>query len=175
MQLYRKWSGLRLEIVQYCKENHISEKDFRFLGMYEWENVYDRILESFVDAEYAKEHGLYWSNTENGFWKHINRIYRFQEGAENNAGYEWVESLSEIVKCEKVYLLLEEDNQHIKYWVAECSPFIVPLIINEAIEATDYYITDKKFHWLITGNHHDVVQFIGTGLDADIIKSVCSK
>lgn len=75
----------------------------------------------------------------------------------------------------RVYLFLEEDGQCAKYWIAECSPAIVHLIINEALEPIDYYITDKKFNWLITENHHDFVQFIGKGLDVEIIKAVCTK
>ncbi len=175
MQLYNKWNGLRLDIVKYCKENNISKYDFRFLGIYEWQNVYYNVLKHFVKESYSIKNGLYWSNIENGFKEYINKIYVFQEGIKNNAGYEWLERLSEIVKCEKVYILIEEDNQNTKYWVAECKPSVVHLIINEAIEPTDYYITDKKFNWLITENHHDIVQFIGEGLDADIIKAVCLK
>lgn len=175
MQEYHKWSGLRLEIVKYCQKNHISENDFRLLGIYEWEGVYDSVLEHFVDERYARDYGLYWSNVENGFQKNINRIYGFPEGVGNNASYEWMEKLPEIVKCEKVYLLLEEDKQCAKYWIAECNPAVVHLIINDALEPIDYYITDKKFHWLITENHHDFVQFIGEGLDVETIKAVCTK
>lgn len=79
------------------------------------------------------------------------------------------------MKCEKVYLLLEEDKQRTKYWIAECNPAVIHLIINEALEMIDYYIVDKKFNWLITENHHDLVQFIGNGLDAETIKTVCVK
>ncbi len=78
MQIVKKWDGLRAEIAKYCKEHKISKKEFRFLGMYEWE---------------------------------------------------------------KVYLLLEDDSN--KYWVAECSP--------------------------------DVIQFLGKGLDVEVIKAVCKK
>lgn len=170
-----KWIGLRSEVTEYCKENKISENDFMFLGIYEWKNVYSKVLEHFVDERYARNHGLYWSNTEDGFKRNIERIYSFREGVENHVSYEWIEKLPEIAKCEKVYLLLEEDKQHTKYWIAECSTKIVHAIINEAIYPTDYYITDKKFNWLITENHHDIVQFIGTGLDLGVIKTVCTK
>ena len=173
MQMYNKWKGLRLEITQYCQENNILENDFRFLGIYEWQNVYDRLLKKFVEERYAKEYGLDWSNIRGGFRKDIDRIYTFQGGYENNASYEWIEKLSEIVKCETVYLFLEERKQKAKYWIAECTPSVVYRIID--VNPTDYYITNKKFDWLITENHHDIVQFIGKGLDVDIIKTVCTK
>ena len=175
MQMYNKWTGLRLEITQYCQENNIFENDFRFLGIYEWQNVYDRLLKNFVEERYAEKYGLYWSNIRAGFQKDIDKIYTFTVGSENNVSYEWIEKLSEIVKCETVYLFLEEEKQAAKYWIAECNPSIVHLIINDAIYPTDYYITNKKFDWLITENHHDIVQFIGKGLDVDIIKTVCTK
>ena len=173
MKIFNKWTGLRLEITQYCQENNISANDFRFLGIYEWQNAYDRLLKKFVEERYAKEYGLHWSNISGAFREDVDRIYTFQEGYENNASYEWIEKLSEIVKCETVYLFLEESKQAAKYWIAECNSAVVHLIID--VNPTDYYITNKKFDWLITEDHHDIVQFIGKGLDADIIKSVCTK
>jgi hypothetical protein len=172
MQALHKWDGLRLEIEQYCQENRISKDDFRFLGIYEWQNVYDKVLEHFIDEQYARRNGLYWANVNGGFKHDVSGIYVFQVGVNNNLSYEWIERLPEIVKCDKVYLLLEEDSQ--KYWIAECSPSVVCLIINEAIGHIDYYITNKKYNWLISENHHDIVQFIGEGLDADTIKKVCT-
>ena len=173
MQIYHEWRGLRLEVVEYCKENKISENDFKFMNIYKWKNIYDNVVKNFVDDRYARNHGLHWANTENGFQKNIDEIYAFQVGVKNNASYDWIERLPEIVKCEKVYLILEEKKQRVKYWIAECSPTIVHLIINEALWPVDYYITDMKFNWLITENHHEIVQFIGKGLDMDLIKTIC--
>lgn len=172
MQALHKWNGLRLEITLYCQKKRISQDDFCFLGIHEWQNVYDKVLEHFVDEQYARRNGLYWANTNGGFRQDIPRIYVFQEGVSNNLSYEWIEKLPEIVKCDKVYLLLEEGSQ--KYWIAECSPSVVCLIINEAMGHIDYYITDKKYNWLISANHHDIVQFIGDGLETNVIEKVCT-
>ena len=173
MQIYRKWTGLRLEVAEYITKNNISKEDFRFLGIYEWQNIYDKVLEHFVDEQYARKCGLHWSNIENGFQKNIDTIYTF--AYKDNDSYKWMERLPEIIKCEKVYLLLEEDKQRTKYWIVECGPAIIDLIVNDTYSVEDYYITDKKFNWLITENHHEVVQFIGKGLDLEIIKDVCEK
>lgn len=110
MQELHKWEGLRLEITEYCRDNQISQEYFRFLGIYEWQNVYDKVLEYFVDSQYARKIGLYWANVNGGFRQDIQRIYGFREGIDNNLSYEWIEKLPEIVNCEKVYLLLEEDS-----------------------------------------------------------------
>ncbi len=173
MQKSHNWKGMRLEIAEYCRDNNISEQDFRLLDIYEWQNIYERVLEHFVDERYARNNGLYWANINCGFKDEIHIIFEFQEGIGNNLSYEWIEKLPEIVKCDKVYLLLEESSQ--KYWIAECNPAIVYLIINEAIGWTDYYITDKKYNWLITENHHDLVQFLGVGLDKNTIEKLCTK
>lgn len=172
MQALHKWKGLRLEIAEYCRDNQISQDDFRFLGIYEWQNVYNKVLDKFVDAQYARKNGLYWANIKGGFRKEIEVVYAFQEGVGNNVSYEWIERLSEIVGGENVYLLLEENRN--KYWIAECSPTVVGKIINEAIGHKDYYITDKKYNWLISENHHDIVQFLGNGLELQLITTVCT-
>lgn len=175
MRVNHKWTSLRLEVVEYISKNKISEKDFRFLGIYEWQNIYHKIVNHFVDEQYARRTGMHWANTMNGFRKDINRIYAF--AYRDNNSYKWMEKLPEIVKCEKVYLLLEDDEvPNDKYWIAECNPSIIDLIINDAVSLLeDYYITDKKFNWLITENHHEVVQFIGSGLDLETIKNVCTE
>lgn len=172
MQALHKWTGLRREIAEYCRDNQITQENFRFLGIYEWQNVYAKVLEKFVDEQYARKNGLYWANTSGGFREDIKKVYFFQEGAGNNISYEWIERLSEIVKCEKVYLLLEEAGD--KYWIAECSPSVVGKIVNEAIWHIDYYITDKKYNWLISENHHDIVQFLGDGLNENLISEICT-
>ena len=165
-----KWTDLRLELSQFCKENNISENDFRFLGIYEWENVYKNMLKHFVDEMYARKYGIHWANIDGGFKKDINKIYSFQMGVDNNKSYEWIEEFPKLVKDEKVYLFLEGDY---KYWVAECSSAIVQYIVYEL--ADDYYITDKKFNWLITENHHEIITFIGNGIDMEVIKEACQK
>ena len=43
MQLFHDRKGLRLELAEYVRDNNISEDEFRFLGIYEWQDVYDVI------------------------------------------------------------------------------------------------------------------------------------
>lgn len=171
MHLFHKWTGFRRELAEYMTEHRISENDFRFLGIYEWQNIYDKVLQNFVDGQYAKDYGLHWSNIENGFRKDVDKIYDFTY--QNEDSYKWLEKLPEIVKCDKVYILLEDDERHAKYWIAECSPAVIDLVINDTYSVGDYYITDKKFNWLITENHHGIVDIIGKGLDLKIIENIC--
>ena len=166
----RNWNGIRATVAEYCKDNNISDSDFRFLNLFEWQNIYNNVLDTFLDYQYAKYNGLYWSNVENGFKKSITRLFCFQEGAKGYPSYEWIMKLPQIIGSDTVYLLLEESSN--KYWIAECNPGVIHQIINEALYPLDFYITDKKYNWIITKNHHDIVQFLGQGLDEQEIRSV---
>ncbi len=170
--MIHNWTGFRREVAEYMAQHNIPEDDFRFLGIYEWQNVYGKVLEHFVDGQYARGCGLHWANIENGFRKDIERIYDFAHHKED--AWKWLKRLPEIVPCEKVYLFLEDDGwQRPKYWIAECRPNIVHLVMNDTYLSADYYITDKKFNWLITENHHEIVHIIGIGLDVEVIKDIC--
>ena len=172
MMKRHNWTGIRADVAEYCQAHKIQNDDFRFLNLYEWEGIYKKVLETFVDYDYARYNGLYWSNINNGFKKSIKDVFYFQEGAPGFPSYEWLEKFPQIVGSDKVYLLLEESYRY-RYWIAECSPEVVPLIINDALEYfIDYYIVDKKFTWLVTENHHEIVQFIGDGLDGEKIKKI---
>lgn len=165
-----RWTGIRLEISEYCRNHHIPENDFRFLGMTEWQNVYEKVLDTFVDGQYARRNGLHWANVEGGF-KEVTE-YSFRLGTNGKLGYEWLEKISEIVLCDRVYLLLEENGMHAKYWIAECNLKVINCIINDTLTLGDYFIVDKKYKWLITENHHEVVQFIGSVFDGGNIDKI---
>ena len=168
-----EWHGARGEIAKYCRDNNIPKTRIRLLGIAQWQNVYKKVLDSFVDHSYSHLNGLHWANTNNGFRSDVDMVFAFREGLQDTASYEWIERLPEIVGEQKVYLLVEENSE--KYCVCECDSSAVHLVINEAIYPSDYYITDKMFNWLISENHHDVVLFLGNGLDEEKIRSVCCK
>lgn len=88
----------------------------------------------------------------------------------SNASYEWLGKLLEITGNKKVYILLEEKKQRARYWIAVCSTAVVHQVVNYSLYLSDYYITDKRVNWLITRNHHDIVQFIGKDLELCTIK-----
>ena len=99
----RNWNGIRAAVAEYCKDNNISDSDFRFLNLFEWQNIYNNVLDTFLDYKYAKYNGLYWSNVENGFKKSITRLFCFQEGAKDYPSYEWIMKLPQIIGSDMVY------------------------------------------------------------------------
>lgn len=76
----------------------------------------------------------------------------------------WVAKLPLILpKNEKfVYVLFEDaKNFQSKYWIFEmCVPELI-CIIGEVNGLDDFYIVSKKFEWLISECHEDIVSFVG--------------
>ncbi len=75
----------------------------------------------------------------------------------------WFENLNKIIPNPKntVYVLFEEiGRQRPKYWVFEMYLEELNVILSESI-VNDYYIISKKYDWLISENHHNIVSFVG--------------
>lgn len=80
----------------------------------------------------------------------------------------WVARLPQILpEREKfVYALFEDrKNYQPKYWVYEMGIPELICIIAEVYGLNDFYIVSKKFEWLISECHEDVVSFVGDSLD----------
>lgn len=157
--IWNEYKGLlRKEVQSYCKNNFIEDEEFHFLSIYQWQNVYDKILENFADYKWALHNGLHWLNT-NGICKK-NMCYAF----DSREQWDWILKLSDILDNadEMLYLALEEGSgQKSKFWIAEGKPEIIAKLLCEGLFEDDYYIVDKKYRWMITRNHHGVVLFVG--------------
>lgn len=67
--------------------------------------------------------------------------------------------------------LLRATCTHTFAWL-NCNQVIAELLYEEVHCGCDYYIVDKKYNWLVTCNHHDIIQFIGDGLDMKKIEDM---
>ena len=155
--IFNKYKGyLRAEVQRYCRENSIKEEEFHFLSLNQWQNVYDKVLDNFVDYKYSHYNGLHWFNT-NGVGKKGFYVYDSRED------WDWVLKLPEIVgdSEEMLYLLLEEGGMKSKFWIAEGKADIIARLLYEGLFNDDYYIVHKKYNWMITRNHHEMICFIG--------------
>ena len=153
---FNQYKGeLRQEIQTYCRENNISKEDFHFLPINNWENVYKKIVDSFVDYEWAKHSELHWANTNGGLKKEV--IYAF----DSYETWEWVLKLPEFLegKYDKLYYVVEDWGD--KFWISEGTPEVIAQLLYEEMYDDDYFIIDTKFHWMITCNHHCIVLFVG--------------
>lgn len=59
--------GLRIAVQRFCQQNRIDEETFRFLSIYQWEDVYRKVIENFVDKSRGYQAGLHWLNTNGVF------------------------------------------------------------------------------------------------------------
>ncbi len=150
---------IRNEIERVIKDNHIDRSNCFECSKTTYNSIIKKVEQVFV------LHGgnIHWSNMGNGFnpkW-----MCRTKNISEDRM---WVTKLPSIIpKSERfVYVLFEDcKNFEPKYWVYEmCIPELI-CIIGEVYGLNDFYIVSKKFDWLISECHEDVVSFVGNSLN----------
>lgn len=80
----------------------------------------------------------------------------------------WVTKLPKIIpESEKLVYVLFEGAKTFqpKYWVYEMGIPELICIIGEVYCLDDFYIVSKKFNWLISECHEEVVSFVGSPLN----------
>ena len=84
---------------------------------------------------------------------------------------DWILNLREFVENsdKQAYYLVEEGN---KFWIFEGTLNRISEMIYKEFFLQDYYIVDKKYQWMITCNHHEMVFFVGSGLRMDNIEKL---
>ena len=92
----------------------------------------NRFLREVVVTKYVGgSYIIRFKDTGGGIRVHESRLFQTEEetekrlGTDGKLGYEWLEKLPEIVGCDRVYLLLEENGMQAKYWIAECNPKVI--------------------------------------------------
>lgn len=169
-----KWNNyegsLRIAVQRFCQQNRIDEETFRFLSIYQWEDVYRKVIEYFVDKSRGYQAGLHWLNT-NGVFREDKEIRAVFDSRDS---WDWILELPELVVegKEKAYLLLEDGGQRPKFWIGEGTLDGIARILEEGLYNSDYYIVDKKYRWMVTCNHHGGVLFVGDGLNMDKIEDL---
>lgn len=119
-----------------------------------------------IEKTFVKNAGsLHWSNIQCRFNSSftINKQY-----IGNNVL--WYRRLDRIIPDTLHYVLFEDkENYHPKYWVYEMFPNEIITVINESEGLKDFYIVSKKFKWLISECHEDIVFFVGDEIDISLI------
>lgn len=158
----------RIDIQKYCQAHNIGNDKFHFVSIYNWQDIYNKVVENFVDKTRNYNPDLHWLNTNGTFQKDKTIQYAFDSRNQWN----WVLKIPTFVEnCDDTaYLLIEGDST--KYWIAEGDLKTISEIIYNELFYGDYYIVDKKYHWMITYNHEEIVLFIGDGLRMNEIEKL---
>ena len=146
---------IRSEIERVIKKNHIERSRCFECSKITYSAIIKKIEQIFV----LNGGNIHWSNMGHGFNPKLS--CRIQNISEDRM---WVAKLPLILpKNEKfVYVLFEDaKNFQSKYWIFEmCVPELI-CIIGEVNGLDDFYIVSKKFEWLISECHEDIVSFVG--------------
>lgn len=155
---------IRNEIERVIKENHLERANCFECSKTTYGSIIKRIEQTFV----FHSGNIHWSNMGrfNPKW-----ICRTQNISEDRM---WFTKLPDIIpKNERLVYVLFEDTKNFepKYWIYEmCIPELI-CIISEVYGLDDFYIVSKKFEWLISECHEDIVSFVGNSLNLSCFES----
>lgn len=155
-------------IEQTIKEQNIDRKRFFEVSKQNYKNLIYKIEETFVQQNSKNHRTIHWANmgyfNENIDW--IGKSIRNMPL--------WYHLLPKIVLSPEkpIYVLFEDTKAYQpKYWLYEA--FIPELItILDKSYYFDYYIVSKKFDWLISENHEQIVCFVGNNLKTSVLKEI---
>lgn len=153
---------MRETIENIIKDFHLDRSRIFEVSHLKYADIIKRIEKRFV----LNGGALHWSNIQNRFNPSINVRSQY---IGNNMG--WYQMLDNIIPDTLHYVLFEDSrNFRPKYWVYEMYPNEIITVINES-NPGDFYIVSKKFEWLISECHEDVVYFLGEGIDISMIQT----
>ena len=141
------------KVLESVRELEITSEAFRQVSPNQWESILKSIFEEFATT----------SNTSaTWLWENLKKQgVRFQ--TENSLNY--IVSLFEPET--NVWILFEDwdrTKRNGNYWLFEGNYGTTIDVLNN-MHGLEYYIVDKKMHWMIIENHHDIL--IGVGKPAE--------
>ena len=152
---------IRDEIEQIVKENRIDRSRFFEVSKQSYNQIKGNIEKVFVDKSKNRNKDIHWVNMGN-----YNTKLRCVCVAMEDWSSWKAELISIIPSTDSVYVLFEDSkNYEPKYWLYESYINELIFILGEINGLDDFYIVSKKYDWLISLNHHDVVSYIGNGLN----------
>ena len=151
--------SIRDEIERVIKENHLERSKCFECSKITYRAILKKIEQTFV------LHGgdIHWSNMGRGFNPKL--PCEIKDTSDDSM---WVTKLPMILSDseELVYVLFEDSkNYQPKYWLYEMYIPELVCVIGEVCGLDDFYIVSKKFEWLISECHEDIVSFVGSSLN----------
>lgn len=157
------------EIQKQCS---ISKERFHKVKGYRWPGIYQNITEKFADKTKVWKNGLHWANTNGYSPKSMKNLL----GCYPVDHVTWFQQLPQVIPQEEmVYFLIDCGSDWYggeEFWIFEgYVPELIKalMLLNQTfwldLGWRDYYLVSKKYKWIIGFNHHDVVSFVGEGID----------
>ena len=160
----REIMGYQRDEIEKCiKKFNVDRNRFYEVSKHSHKQIIKQIEDAFVDKSNRWSKDIHWSNM--GYYRPDLKC--FMKTMDN---WNWVNRLSEIIPslCTSVYVLFEDaETYESKYWLYEAYISELITILNESALWGDFYIVSKKYEWLISLNHHDVISCIGGSLRLD--------
>ena len=156
--------NIRDEIELTIKTCNINRLRFFEVAKQSYQDVLDRITDHFVDKTSDWKNDIHWANM--GYYKPELRIQYYNLDKENISRDDFRRKLLFIVPTVKypVWFLVEGTKNYThKYWVYEGYVPEISMILNET-SFNDFYIVSKKYEWLISINHHNILSLVGENL-----------
>lgn len=153
---------IRDDIEHVIKELNMDRSRIFEVSKIKYADIIRRIEHTFV-LDYGNIH---WSNMGNGFQQQISCHY-----VDIHNYPLWYHHLSDIVPHSEapVYVLFEDTkNYEPKYWLYEMWITEFIMLVDE-LNPDDFYLVSKKYDWLISENHEEVVSFVGNDLKYEVL------
>lgn len=150
--LSKEWTDLRSYIERARKDLPIKVEEFRELKIGEWESIQKNIYYAFLfqRRQETKRSWLY-----NDF-----KLEDYAIGCKSDP-YERLNLL--IDEGELVYFIVNETvNEQTKYWYYEGKINSIIAVIGETVGLDEYYLSSKKYDWLLCTSHHEILIGVGT-------------
>lgn len=147
----------RDEIESFIKEKNIDRTKFFEVSKHSYEQIIKKIESAFVDNTKNWNAGIHWANM--GYYRPELKCVSTAVADDS-----WILGLSEVIGNSElvVYVLFEDTKAYAaKYWLYEAYLDELIVVLHECPLWGDFYIVSKKFDWLISLNHHDIVSYVG--------------
>ena len=152
---------VRSEIEQAIKEYQIDRKRFFEVSKQSYSQIQEKIESTFVDKSKHWNADIHWANMGN-YNPKLKCVSVPLEKWDD-----WIAELPSIIPSpnDAVYVLFESNKDYQpKYWLYEAFIDELTSILCGINGPDDFYIVSKKFNWLISINHHDVITYVGDEL-----------
>ena len=151
----------RDEVEQVVKQLKIDRVRFFEVSKQSYMQIIKNTEDAFVDKSKRWNEDIHWANMGH-YRSELNVVTEIMQEWPS-----WIEKLPRIIPTpnKPVYALFEDVKAYTpKYWLYEAYICELMLVLNETCHF-DFYIVSKKFDWLISVNHHDVISYVGDNLE----------